>query len=69
VPFEFKPPEQIPTPDMIEMLMPESFRKTYAAIPYGTWSDDGSQLLCLYENMTTHREFVPGHFGELLMRW
>lgn len=69
VPFEFKTPEQIPSPDMIEMLMPEWFRKTYAAIPYGTWSDDGSQLLCLFENMITHREFVPGHFGELLMRW
>ena len=33
MPFECNLPEQMHSPDMIEMLMPESFGKPYAATP------------------------------------
>lgn len=49
VPFEFKRPEDIP--DRIDMVMPPQFGKTYGSVPYATWSDDSSQLLCLWQTL------------------
>lgn len=76
VPFEFKAPECIPPAREIEMAMPSDFEKTYSAIPYGTWSDDGAQLLCLLEAlqaMDWHwalaRADLPAALGRLLLRW
>jgi ADP-ribosyl-[dinitrogen reductase] hydrolase len=69
VPFEFMDPVEIPARQKIEMHMPGGFRKTYPGVPYGTWSDDGSQLLCLYESLISGPDFDAEHFGSLLIRW
>lgn len=71
VPFEFMKPEQLPPTEDIRMVMPADFPKTHGHIPYGTWSDDGSQLLCLLEALTAGENwtFDAGRFGELLLRW
>jgi ADP-ribosylglycohydrolase len=45
--YEFHSPEQIPPRDQIEMTTPVGFRRSHAGVPVGTWSDDGSQTLCL----------------------
>lgn len=49
VPHEFKAGHVVPTMSQIHMVMPAGYPKTYDRIPYGTWSDDGSQLLGLLE--------------------
>lgn len=69
VPFEFKAPEYLPAARDITMVMPPPFMKTYPSIPYGTWSDDGSQLLCLQEVLQENAGFDPVRFAGLLVRW
>lgn len=76
VPFEFKPPEEIPAMNEIQMVMPEGFEKSHSAIPYGTWSDDGAQLLCLLEALQNESRLpalmldtLPEALGALLVRW
>jgi ADP-ribosylglycohydrolase len=69
VPFEFKHPEDIPALSEINLVMPASFARTHSAIPYGTWSDDGAQLLCLLEVLQEEEEFSPTRFAELLIKW
>lgn len=46
VPYEFKAPGALPAYDLIDMTPPESFKRTWANIPVGTYSDDGAQILC-----------------------
>lgn len=48
VPYEFNPPDRLPSIELLEMVPPPGFRRTYQ-VPSGTWSDDGSLLLCLLE--------------------
>ena len=45
VPYEFSSPEALPPISSIEMSPPTGFRQLTRAS--GTWSDDGSQALCL----------------------
>lgn len=54
-PHEFKPGHSIPAAADINMAMLKDYSKTYPAIPYGTWSDDGSQLLCLLQTLADHK--------------
>lgn len=69
VPFEFKSPETLPPSADIHMKMPDDFPKSYGRVPYGTWSDDGSQLLCLLEALVEASPFDADRFGALLLRW
>src|SRR5579864_6109709 len=59
VPYEFHSPEQIPPRDQIEMTTPVGFRRSHAGVPVGTWSDDGSQTLCLLA--TSGHQSVRAH--------
>jgi len=67
--FEFKRPSQIPERDRIEMTMPASFKRTYADVPDGTWSDDGAQALCLLASLLERGRFVVTDFADKLLRW
>ena len=49
VPHEFKPGHAVPAFLDIVMRMPADYRKTYESVPYGTWSDDASQLIALLD--------------------
>ena len=51
VPYEFHDPNAIPPLDAIEFTPPSGFRRTYAQLPVGTWSDDGAQALCLLASL------------------
>lgn len=51
VPYEFKSPAKLPPIDKIDMIPPADFSRTYPTIPIGTWSDDGSQALCLLASL------------------
>lgn len=49
VPYEFRDPNELPPREQLNMIPPDGWIKTYPNVPYGTWSDDGSLLLCLLE--------------------
>lgn len=64
VPFEFTLKEHMIPTDQIKMVMSDDFKKTYPGVPYGTWSDDTSMMLCLLEHLNTEQ---PLH--ELFLEW
>jgi ADP-ribosyl-[dinitrogen reductase] hydrolase len=69
VPHEFKTAADIPTAEQIEMVMPSQYKRTYRHVPYGTWSDDGAQALCLLESLFAKSDLDPADLGARLVRW
>ena len=69
VPHEFKAARDIAPIELIEMVMPAEYRKTYAHVPYGTWSDDGAQALCLLGSLLNKGDLVPEDLGNCLLKW
>ena len=69
VPYEFYPAEELPPMAQIEMVPPEGFRKSYAGVPAGTWSDDGAQALCLLESLLDCGRLDLGDFTGKLVDW
>jgi ADP-ribosylglycohydrolase len=67
VPFEFKSASEIPA--AIELFMPADYPKTYPHIPYATWSDDGSQLLCVLDCFLRPAMFDAADLGQRLLAW
>lgn len=57
VPHEFKDAYAIPEAAQIAMVMPQGYRKTYPAVPYGTWSDDGSLLLAVLDSCLARKGY------------
>jgi ADP-ribosyl-[dinitrogen reductase] hydrolase len=69
VPYEFTPPASIPPRAHIDMQPPPGFRRTYAHVPPGTWSDDGAQALCLLASLLERQQLDLADFAERLLRW
>ncbi len=70
VPHEFKPGYDIPVEARLGMVMPQDYRKTYEHVPYGTWSDDGSQMMALLDALlTTSGRYEPDIFKKNLLAW
>lgn len=68
--FEYKSADQIPMPARIQLVMPPEYPKTYPGIPFGTWSDDGSQLLCLLASLACGAGRLDlNDFGRRLLDW
>lgn len=70
VPHEFKTGDQVPAARHLALRMPNSYPKSHPAIPYGTWSDDGSQLLCLLDVLQQANGSLDARqFAESLLLW
>jgi ADP-ribosyl-[dinitrogen reductase] hydrolase len=69
VPHEFKSATDIPPVDQIEMVMPGNYQRSYRHVPYGTWSDDGAQTLCLLESLLEKGELDLNDLGTRLVNW
>ena len=69
VPYEFKSPSQIPRFEQIEMTPPAGYPRTYASVPVGTWSDDGSQALCLLSSLLDCGRLDADDFAARLLKW
>lgn len=67
VPHEFKPASAIPT--QIDMVMPAAYKKTYAQVPYGTWSDDGALALALADSLATLGHFNVADVAHNFIEW
>ncbi len=69
VPYEFHDSSSIPPVDQIEFEPPPGFRRSHRGVAPGTWSDDGSQALCLFESLIEHPELDLVDFASRLLRW
>lgn len=72
VPYEFKKSHNIPVwfPKYlheISMTPPPGYNRAWKEIPPGTWSDDGSQMLCLYECI--NHGYDQKTFVNVLLNW
>ena len=69
VPYEFRSREVIPPFDEIEFQPPKDFDRAHAEAPIGTWSDDGSQALCLLASLLECGKFDVDDLAEKLVLW
>lgn len=69
VPYEFHDSSSIPPADQIEFEPPPGFRRSHPGVAPGTWSDDGSQALCLFESLIEHPELDLVDFANRLVLW
>jgi ADP-ribosylglycohydrolase len=69
VPYEFHPPDEIPSMDLIEFNPPPGFRRAHPGVPPGTWSDDGAQALILLDSLLACDGLDLDHFARGLRRW
>lgn len=69
VPYEFHPAAQLPPFEELEMIPPENFPRSHAAVPPGTWSDDGAQALCLLESLVERERMDLTDFAERIWGW
>lgn len=70
VPYEFKDSSEIPKFDLLHLSMrvSPSYDRSWPQIQEGTWSDDGSQMLCLLEHLLKGR-YDHLEFARTLVRW
>ncbi len=69
VPYEFAPLGTIPPFDRIEMKPPRGFHRAHLGVEPGTWSDDGSQALCLLSSLLEKGCVDPDDLMSRLCRW
>ena len=69
VPYEFTPQEDIPSIDKIDIVTPTYFRKTYIDVPFGTYSDDGAQFLCVIDSYLECDGFNMNNLAKKLLEW
>ena len=69
VPYEFHLPEAIPALAEIEFNPPAGFYRSHAAVPPGTWSDDGAQALALLASLLERDGLDLKDFGQRLVAW
>lgn len=69
VPYEFKPASGIPALADIEMEPPAGFARSHGRVPPGTWSDDGSQALCLLASLLERDTLDLEDFSGRMVNW
>lgn len=69
VPYEFHPPEELPSRDLIEMDPPTGFHRAHEGVQSGTHSDDGAQALALLDSLMACGTMNLNDFAARLLRW
>lgn len=69
VPYEFNRPEALPGLAELELDPPANFRRSHAAVPPGTWSDDGAHALCLLASLLENDRLDLDDLGRRLLAW
>jgi ADP-ribosylglycohydrolase len=65
VPYEFEEPRPL---DQIDFIPPAGHWHAWPGTPPGTWSDDGSQALCLLDSLLTRGRLDVDDLGRLMLR-
>ncbi len=69
VPYEFRRATELPAREALEMVPPEGHKPTYPQVPFGTWSDDGAQALCLLASLLDKDRLDLPDFAGRLRAW
>lgn len=69
VPYEFYDASELPKLEEIDMIPPEGFKKTYPNVPFGTYSDDSSQFLCVLDSYSECAGFNIDNLANKIYRW
>lgn len=69
VSYEFNPPDKLPPFEQIDIIPPNKFEKTYKDIPFGTYSDDGAQFLCVLESFLECKSLNIKNLADKLLDW
>ncbi len=69
VPYEFRGAHELPEDTALEMEPPAGWRRTYARVPSGTWSDDGALLLCLAASLGDRGELDLQDLSDRMLEW
>lgn len=69
VPYEFNDPRNLSPSNQIDMVPPAGFRISGDCPPHGTWSDDGSQALCLLASLLERGTLDLADFAQRIMDW
>ncbi|MBK9575677.1 MAG: ADP-ribosylglycohydrolase family protein [Fibrobacteres bacterium] len=69
VPYEFAPRQRIPALPKIDMDPPVEFMRSHVGIKPGTWSDDGSQSLCLAASLLERGGLDIHDLMDRMARW
>jgi ADP-ribosyl-[dinitrogen reductase] hydrolase len=69
VPYEFRAPHELPSPELIEYEPPPRFRRSHPGAAVGAWSDDGAQALCLLASLLHCDRLDLRDFGNRLCNW
>lgn len=69
VPYEFNRPHELPPVGELAMTPPLGFDRSHRGTPVGTWSDDGAQMLALWDCLSTSYPFDIERFAQGLLKW
>ncbi len=69
VPYEFTSQEDIPNLEEIDIITPKHFRKTYPEVPFGTYSDDSAQFLCILDSYIECDGFDIDNLAKKFLAW
>ena len=69
VPYEFYEAEKLPEIGKIDMIPPKEFEKSYPDVPYGTYSDDSAQFLCILDSYIQNDSFNIEDIADKISRW
>ncbi|RII33089.1 ADP-ribosylglycohydrolase family protein [Clostridium chromiireducens] len=69
VPYEFYEASELPVLEEIDMISPKGFEKSYSNVPFGTYSDDSAQFLCVLDSYIESRGFNIDNLANKLYRW
>lgn len=69
VPYEFCDPVYLPAREQLEMIPPADFYRSHPSVTAGTWSDNGSQALCLLESLLENQSLDPDDIMQKFADW
>ncbi|MBW3086750.1 ADP-ribosylarginine hydrolase Tri1 [Austwickia sp. TVS 96-490-7B] len=69
VPYEFHSASAIPSRELIDMVPPVGFDRTYPDVPAGTWSDDGATALALLDSLHRRSRLDLSDLAGALLDW
>jgi ADP-ribosylglycohydrolase len=69
VPYEFRAARELPELRAIDMIPPADFAPTRPNVPFGTYSDDGAQALCLLQSLLVCKRLSQHDFGMRMLMW
>ena len=67
--YEFRQPSTLPARELIDIIPPEGFIRSFKGVPVGTYSDDAAQMLCLLVSLLKHRKVDLTDFSMRLCDW